>query len=409
MPVKRAITEVSATNFLSLKDVKVTLDALTVLVGPNGGGKSNFLSIFGFLGEVARTDLSPAVLSIYGNFSKMLFQGVAPSSSISISIKGQITEHSSEAAPDEYMLRFWPAKSSDRMLFRHEVVTLKRTNGRGRRITLSGRKVEFAKQVPSKAGQSSSAHSGQNAPMKLGIERDASALSVLRRIGNASDTKQISDLAEIFETMRLFDPAVPVARRASSKSNSASLEANASNLAAVLLRMRNQTPEIFSALEQDVKQILPGFRGFQFVAGGPDGDTVAIEILEDPFEIATPLSRVSFGTIRAVALFAMLREPDPPKLTCIEEVDHGLHPYALDVLVERLRDASTRTQIIIATHSPALVNRLNAEELRIFERDWSTGETRIVNLTSKQLSEMREASGFELGELWFSGALGGTP
>jgi len=234
-------------------------------------------------------------------------------------------------------------------------------------------------------------------------------LSVLRRIGSASDTKQIGDLAEIFETMRLFDPAVSVARRASSKSNGATLEANASNLAAVLLRMRTQTPEIFSALEQDVEQILPGFRGFQFVAGGPDGDTVAIEILEGPFETATPLSRASFGTIRAIALFAMLREPDPPKLTCIEEVDHGLHPYALDVLVERLRDASTRTQIIIATHSPALVNRLNAEELRIFERDWNTGETRLVDLTSKQLSEMREQSGFELGELWFSGALGGTP
>ncbi len=63
----------------------------------------------------------------------------------------------------------------------------------------------------------------------------------------------------------------------------------------------------------------------------------------------TPLASASFGTIRALALLAMLHDPDPPKLTCVEEVDHGLHPYALDRIVERLRDASTRTQVLAAT------------------------------------------------------------
>lgn len=54
--------------------------------------------------------------------------------------------------------------------------------------------------------------------------------------------------------------------------------------------------------------------------------------------------------------------PNRPALTCVEEIDHGLHPQALELLVERFREASERGQYIVATHSPALVDRLRAVE-----------------------------------------------
>ena len=63
---KVPVREVVATNFLSLRNVSVKLGHLNVLVGPNGGGKSNFLSVFRFLGEVARTDLAPALQTLFG-------------------------------------------------------------------------------------------------------------------------------------------------------------------------------------------------------------------------------------------------------------------------------------------------------------------------------------------------------
>jgi predicted ATPase len=103
----------------------------------------------------------------------------------------------------------------------------------------------------------------------------------------------------------------------------------------------------------------------------------------------------------------MLHDPDPPKLTCLEEVDHGLHPHALDRLVDRLREASERTQIIVATHSPAFVNRVNPHELIILERSVEDGSTQRVDLTAKEIEKIRKKSGFQLGELWFSGTLGG--
>jgi predicted ATPase len=124
---------------------------------------------------------------------------------------------------------------------------------------------------------------------------------------------------------------------------------------------------------------------------------------------ATPLAHASFGTIRALALLAMLYDPAPPLLTCVEEIDHGLHPHVFDRLVELLRQAAARSQLIIATHSPALVNRLRPAELIVCERDLDTGLARIPAVDPQAVAQTHAASGYGLGELWFSGALGGVP
>jgi predicted ATPase len=106
-------------------------------------------------------------------------------------------------------------------------------------------------------------------------------------------------------------------------------------------------------------------------------------------------------------LLALLYDPEPPALTCVEEIDHGLHPQALSLLVERLREASERTQFLIATHSPALTDRLKPEELLICERR-DDGSSAIPALSLDQVEKIvADSEGLPLGELWFSGALGG--
>ena len=68
-------------------------------------------------------------------------------------------------------------------------------------------------------------------------------------------------------------------------------------------------------------------------------------------------------------MLALLYDPNPPVFTCIEEIDHGLHPQALELVVQRLREAAERTQLIVATHSSALVNRLRPKEFVVCDRD----------------------------------------
>lgn len=116
--------------------------------------------------------------------------------------------------------------------------------------------------------------------------------------------------------------------------------------------------------------------------------------------------------MRLLALLTALHEPDQPPFTAIEEADHGLHglhPYALDLLVERLRAASEHTQLLATTHAPTFVNRLRPPELVVCNRDPATGASKIPAMHSYEIARREKRSEHGLGELWFAGALGGVP
>lgn len=387
---------ISIAGFRSLADVTIELGPLTVLVGPNGAGKTTVLTVLRFIGDVARLDLAPA-LREHGGLEQLLFRGQPAARAISIQIEARVTRHASATGPDVYSLVF--SHSKNKGLRRQESFQFKRRGGPGRRITLTGTKVEWADLG---ASASEPAHAQQ-------LSADSALLSTLPKLGPAEGGSEIKRLGELFKTFRVFEVDVAAARRPSSVARAATLDANAANLAAFLAFLEDDHPQTFDQLVADLCAIVPGVTGLQIqpVGGANEGAVVLLD--EAGLRGSTPLSEASFGTVRALALLALLHDPRPPKLTCIEEIDHGLHPYALDRIVERLRNASKRTQLIVATHSPSLVNRLAPHELVVCERDTTTGAARIPAIEPEMVAEMAEASGLLPGELWFSGALGGVP
>src|SRR5438128_576230 len=89
------LKKISAENFLSFRQIEVPLKSLNVLVGPNGAGKTNLLSLIRFLGEVARTDLQPAIAK-FGGYQRLAFRGIRQQQTrlrrrIKITIEAQIT------------------------------------------------------------------------------------------------------------------------------------------------------------------------------------------------------------------------------------------------------------------------------------------------------------------------------
>jgi predicted ATPase len=404
----KTIHEVTASNFLSFRNVTVRLNSLTVLVGPNGAGKTNFLRIFQFLGEVARRDLPPAIDQL-GGVSQLRFRRDPPVPQIKLSLQGVITANASLSALDEYNLTFREARMrtstselARRLVDRAETIIIKRTRGRGRRITLKGRNISIAQlQEPGITQDGASER-------KISVQADSSGLNMIRKLGDEYGAHQVEALAQVFEGLRLFEVDVDRVRQPASASNPNKLADDAGNLAAHLLWLSKSHKNIFDQICDDVRYVLPSFLEFRFTNIGGSDSSIRLDFSERHLSGYTPLARASYGTIRAIALFTMLNDPNPPRLTCLEEVDHGLHPHALDRLVERLRDASRRTQVIVATHSPALVNRISEDEIVIFERNSDDGSTRIVDLAPADIAEMKRASGYGLGELWFSGSLGGT-
>lgn len=400
------LLELHVENFRSLRDVTVPLGPLTVLVGPNGAGKSNVLKVFDFLADIIRTDLQPA-LDSRGGFDEVAYWGGnRPPTSMCVQLKATWTSNSTRNAPDEYNLtirrRSLPSNRDTKRvtytLSREESFAFKRKQGRGRRITIAG---EEARVVDERAGQTRDSGS-------FGIRRLSSGLSTLPRLGSSDGGDEVTRVADRLSSFRVFDVDVAAARQPTRLHGTGfeALSPHAENLAGFLIHLRLHA-ETWDDLVADARTVLPQLENIEFQTVGGETNQAIVVLRERGLRRLTPLIDASYGTVRLLGLLALLYDPNPPAFTCIEEIDHGLHPQALELVVQRLREAAERTQFIVATHSPALVNRLRPEEFVVCDRD-DDGASIIPALTVDEVKAIVEESGEQpLGELWFSGVLGG--
>ncbi|MEH1959312.1 MAG: AAA family ATPase [Nostoc sp.] len=136
------------------------------------------------------------------------------------------------------------------------------------------------------------------------------------------------------------------------------------------------------------------------------GGTVQIIIREEGLIQPIPANRLSDGTLRYLFLMALLLDPTPPPLICLEEPEIGLHPDILSTIAEMLIEASQRTQLIVTTHSDALVSALSEypESVIVCERDKKGSH--LHRQEPERLKKWLEK--YTLGDLWRMGQIGGN-
>jgi predicted ATPase len=110
--------------------------------------------------------------------------------------------------------------------------------------------------------------------------------------------------------------------------------------------------------------------------------------------------------LRYLCLLAVLCHPNPPPLICIEEPELGLHPDVLPTLATLLKEASTRTQLIVTTHSDVLVDSMSDQPEAVLVAEKSDTGTTLTRLDGKKLKPWLEK--YRLGQLWTRGEIGGT-
>jgi predicted ATPase len=156
-------------------------------------------------------------------------------------------------------------------------------------------------------------------------------------------------------------------------------------------------------LGEMLRRFLPRF---QRVSTLVESGTVQFFLHEEGLYKPIPATRLSDGTLRFLAMSALLLMPTPPPLVCLEEPELGLHPDALALVAELLVAASARTQVIVTTHSDALVSALtdHVESVLICEY---RGGTQLMNLDAERLKHWLDK--YRLGDLWRMGELGGNP
>lgn len=384
------VTRIKAENFRSLRDVDVSLGPLNVLVGPNGAGKSNLLNVLQFLADTVRFDLS-AALDAWRGFEHVQRQAER-TGPVKLTVEGQVTSNASANALDRYSLRLNKTSTGIR---RDEEFAFKRTSGAGRRIKVTGVTVTIEDDERPEID------------LKLATKQ-TTGLATLPKFADDEGGLGIRQFTKFLSGIRVIEPDVAAARDPG-RMVGGQLAQDASNLPDALHRLSTVDPDSFALLKDDVARCLPGLKDIRFVPVGGGTRNVVVQLVEQGVSTPIDLVDASFGTVRLLALLTALHDPEPALFTAIEEVDHGLHPYALEVLVERMRAASARTQILAATHSPTLANRLRPEEIIICDRDPESGESLIPSRTAGEITDALGGSDWQIGELWFAGALGGVP
>lgn len=179
-----------------------------------------------------------------------------------------------------------------------------------------------------------------------------------------------------------------------------------SNVADFLLDLRRQDSDAFDGIVETMSYVLPYAKDIQPTLTSSEIERKAwLQLTEANFKV--PGWLLSTGTLRMLALLALLRHPKPPPLIVVEEIENGLDPRSVHLIVEEIRNAvlSGVTQVIVTTHSPYLLDLLKLEHLVVVERD-AQGHPRFSR-PADQANLQRWAQEFAPGKLYTMGNLTG--
>ncbi len=156
----------------------------------------------------------------------------------------------------------------------------------------------------------------------------------------------------------------------------------------------------FLVIAQRFTELFPTVRALRMVNQDERHKTLGLTLV-DGTEVGP--EAMSEGMLYWLA-FAVIEHLNRVGVLLIEEPENGLHPSRIAEVVRILREVSKRTQVIMATHSPLIINELKPEEVTIVTRKPETGTICTPMTKTKNFAERSKA--YALGELWLSYADG---
>ena len=195
-------------------------------------------------------------------------------------------------------------------------------------------------------------------------------------------------------------------RRDQSLRDSERLRHDASNIAAFLLELRENYEGCYALIRDTVRLIAPFFDDF-LLRPRTKGkkEQVRLEWQQKGCDFPFQPNQLSDGTVRFICLATVLLQPDPPATIVVDEPELGLHPYAISVLADLVKSASERTQVIISTQSPTLLDYFEPHEIVVVSRQH--GRSTFERLYEDRLASWLED--YSVGELWRKNIVRGGP
>jgi predicted ATPase len=349
------IKQLRLRKILSFDDSEIKLGQLNVLIGANAVGKSNLIEVIGLL-QAAPTNLTTAILR-GGGVRQWLWMG-DPGDVPVARIECELNlAHRRDSGVLVYELDF----SGDAGGFVIQNERLIRRSGSSAKAVFFRRDGGILYiRIPGGAEQ------------KTGVSTSESVLSQLK---NPADTTPITQVGLDFSQIRIYrefrtSPGSPVRVGISTAARKDLLTEGGDNLALMLHELN------FLDRHERIRGYLRRFcERFEDVKIDVGEGLARTFLREAGLGEMLPAIRMSDGTLKFLALLAALFHPKPPPLLCIEEPEVGLHPDAMHLVAEALVEASQSMQLIVTTHSDALIDALTdqPESVLVCERDFDNG------------------------------------
>ena len=398
-------------NFLSYgaEDQEIKLQPLNVLIGLNASGKSNLIETLGLL-QATSGDLAQFIRA-GGGVSEWLWKGAK---SIPIAkIEATVNYPAGYVSPPEgpiplrYQLLF-TAVGQRLELVDEAVENDRKNNPREADVYFYYRYQRGRPVLNVKAAAEEQSDAYAKRPQRT-LHREALSpdQSILSQRKDPDQYPELTYLGNQFSKMRFFREWNQGRNTAPRRPQDTVLpedflSENADNLGLVLNDLQHH-PETWQRVIENLRKF---YARVDYLSFKIHGGTLQIFVHEKGLNQPIPAMRLSDGTLRYLGLLAVLCHPTPPPLICIEEPEIGLHPDILPTIADMLVEASQRTQLVVTTHSDALVSALtdHPESVLICEHD--EDGSRVRRLEREPLEEWLEK--YSLGELWRMGELGGT-
>lgn len=356
------ITRIEIAGYKSIKSLELDLGPINILLGGNGVGKSNFISLFALVKNIYNGNLQNYIQK-KGGADSLLHFGKRQTTTIHLNIFFKNNENE-----NKFMLQLEAGQDT---LFVKSVKTAYKWG--------SWREIEFETNVLESQFQhikSSQAFYLNNRLREFDVYH----------FHDTSDTSPIKGFSDLHDNMRL--------------------KKDGSNLAAFLYFLKEKAPKNFKRIELTVKSIAPFFDHFVLEPSRLNNQSIQLEWREKGFpETYFNSYHLSDGTLRFICLATLLMQPNPPLTIIIDEPELGLHPVAINKLAALIRKVSEKTQVILSTQSTNLIDNFDPEDIIVTDRGVNGSIFR--RLKSEELRIWLEE--FTLGDLWGQNKLGAQP
>ncbi len=388
------------------------LEPLNVLIGPNASGKSNLIEALSLLAAAPRDLQAP--IREGGGVGEWTWKGA--DTLVAATVEATIASPMFDM-PTRYRLAFCDLYSSFDILEErietehpysgHAQPYLYYRNRPRYGLPLLNVRTQTAESAQEPVGQNANSAPADRFVRHLEREEVKPGESILSQRRDISSYPELTMLATYFERMDFYREwnlgrfTPPRRPQQADLPNHVLLE-DASNLGLVLSKLLNQ-PKIRQQILDGLKTFYPAI---YHVGVEITGGVVQIFFHERGLHQAIPAMRLSDGSLRYLCLLAVLLDPFPLRVVCIEEPELGLHPDVIPDLAKLLVEASQRMQLFVTTHSDILVDALTETPEAIIVCEKPEASTQLRRLDREELKPWLER--YRLGELWISGELGGN-